>query len=105
MARPLYLSDRNKRTATLDVHGCDGRFEGIISLQQAPSDLCRLFERWEEVVEGQMFSLLDDIEERIAAQDLRVVLDDGTTADVEDLQVFPSSGTVSFKIKQRIAVK
>src|SRR5438876_9948020 len=80
--RPLYLIDRTSvRIASLDVQFRDDHFEGAISLDSIPLQLRQLFEEFEEIVEGQMFSLLDDIEEKIAAIPLRVVFENGAEAD------------------------
>src|SRR2546425_1043022 len=98
MARPIYLIDqKSAQVAVLDVHDCNGHFEGTISLDPAPPALRQMFEQFEEVVEGQMFTLLDDIEAKIAALPLRVVLEDGKVACVADLQVFPSRKAVSLR--------
>jgi len=52
-----------------------------------------------------MFSLLDDIEDKIGTVPLRVSFDDGGEASVVDLQVFPSTNAVSFKIRQPATVR
>src|SRR5436309_12646396 len=99
--RPLYLIDQNSaRVAAVDVEFREDHFEGTISLDTIPPQLRQLFEQFEEIVEGQMFSLLDDIEEKIGAIPLRVFFENGAEADVTDLQVFPSTKAVSFKTCQ-----
>jgi hypothetical protein len=101
MHKPLCLVDQSAgNVATLDVQFRDDHYEGTISLDATPPQLRQLFEQFEEVVEGQMFSLLDDIEEKIGTIPLRVRFDDGEEADVADLQVFPSTNAVSFKTRQ-----
>ncbi len=103
MTRPIYLLDQaNRRVASLNVNFTGTHYEGTISLDQAPPDLKRLFEEYEEIVEGQMFSLLDGIEEKIGVIPLKVSFENGTEAYVEDLQVFPSTGGVSFKTRQPV---
>jgi len=52
-----------------------------------------------------MFSLLDDIEDKIGTFPLRVRFDDGGEADVADLQVFPITSAVSFKIRQPVPAR
>lgn len=95
--RPIHLIDQNAATiATLDVQAHDGRFEGTICLDATPIPLRQLFEQFEEIVDGQMFSLLDDIEEKIEAARLRAFFDYGADPYVADLQVFPSTRAVSF---------
>jgi hypothetical protein len=67
MARPIYLIDpKSAKVAALNVRESDGHFEGTISLDATPPALRRVFERFEEVVEGQTFSLLDEVEAEVA---------------------------------------
>jgi uncharacterized protein YlaN (UPF0358 family) len=87
-----------KVVATARVAKRRDRFAGLIDLNLLPVSLRQQFEEYEEIVNGQMFSLLDEIEEQIAALMLRVVFEDDSEAAVVDLQVFPSIGRVSFKI-------
>jgi hypothetical protein len=47
-----------------------------------------------------MYSLADEIEDSIGKIPLRVAFADGMEAYVEDLQVYPSTKRVSFKIRQ-----
>jgi hypothetical protein len=104
--RPLYLIDQDSaRVATLDVLSRDDHFEGTICLDATPPHLRQLFEQFEEVVEGQMFSLLDGIEEKIESTRFRVIFEDGAEAWVTDLQVFPSTNAVSFKVRQPTTVR
>lgn len=99
--QPTHLIDQSSaRVAALDVQFRDGHFEGTIDLAPTPPQLRQLFEQFEEIVEGQMFSLLDDIEEKIGTIPLRAVFADGTQAYVADLQVFPSTRSVSFVTRQ-----
>lgn len=102
---PLYLIDQTaSRIATLDVSPLGDHYEGTITLESMPLQLKRLFEEYEEIVEGQILSLLDIIEEKICKLGLRVLFDNGTIASVCDLQVFPSTGAVSFKTRQLLPV-
>jgi hypothetical protein len=88
--------------ATLDVGWRNGHYEGTIGLDGMSPELRRLFERFEEIVEGQMFGLLDDIEARIATVPLRAAFEDGVEVEIADLQVFPSTGGVSFISRQAV---
>jgi hypothetical protein len=47
-----------------------------------------------------MFSFLDEIQEKIGSLTIKAVFDDGCEAPVKDLQVFPSTGEVSFKLAE-----
>src|SRR6266446_4136671 len=97
----FYLVDKSStRVAVLNVEPCGDRYRGTICLDATPPDLKQLFAEFEENVEGQMFSLADEVEEKIGMIPLRVVFPNGTEADVEDLQVYPSTNRVSFKIRQ-----
>lgn len=99
--RPVYLLDGgSNRVADLNATFTGEHYEGTISLEYMPPELKRLFEEYEGIVEGQMFSLLDGIEEKIGTIPFRVSFEDGSQAYVEDLQVFPSTGAVSFKTRQ-----
>jgi hypothetical protein len=103
--RPTYLLDQgNRRVAVLNVTFAGSHYEGTICLEDTPADLKRLFEEYEEIVEGQMFSLLDGIEEKIDGIPFKISVENGGEAYVEDLQVFPSTGAVSFKIREPSAV-
>ena len=96
--RPLYLTDDSgARLAALNVSTIGDHFEGTIALDQLPDDLRRVFAEFEEVVEGQMFSLLNSLEERIRTAQLRAAWAGGETTPAEDLQVFPSTGAISFR--------
>ncbi|HEV3385852.1 MAG TPA: hypothetical protein VG097_13630 [Gemmata sp.] len=103
--RPLYLIDQSAaRLADLDVSLVGDHFEGTISLEATPPQLKRLFREYEEIVEGQTFSLLDEIEQKLNALQVRTVFDDGSVVNVCDLQIFPSTNSVSFKTRQPIPV-
>jgi hypothetical protein len=84
--------------ATAHVTEEGTHFRGTIDLAMMPESLRRLFVELEEIVNGQEFSVLDEIQDKIAAASLRVVFDDGTEAFVKDLQIYPSSGDLSFKL-------
>jgi hypothetical protein len=100
-AQPSYLVDQSStRIAVLHVTLIGDLYRGTICLDATPPQLKHLFEEFEENVEGQMFSLADEIEEKIGVIPLRVVFPNGMEAYVEDLQVYPSTKRVSFKIRQ-----
>src|SRR4051812_27152885 len=99
--RPTYLLDPSHgRVAILDVSPFGDHFQGTVDLASSPLPLRTLFRDYEDVVEGQVFSRLDAIEEKVAAASLQVEFDDGTVADVEDLQVFPTREAISFKARR-----
>jgi hypothetical protein len=96
--RPIFLADASAaRLAVLDVLLAGDHFEGSIDVERLPEGLRHLFAELEEVVEGQVFSLLDQTEDRIRNAGLRVLWEGGASTPVSDLQVFPSTGAVSFR--------
>lgn len=66
-----------------------------------PLALRRKFEELEELVNGQVFALTDALEAEIAAIPPSVILEDGTEAPVEALQIFPQAGTISFALHRK----
>lgn len=99
--QPIYLVDQSStRIAVLNVEPSGDRYRGTICLDVMPPELKHLFEEFEENVEGQMFSLADEVEEKIGLIPLRVVFPNGVEAYVDDLQIYPSTKRVSFKIRQ-----
>jgi hypothetical protein len=96
--RPVYLIDASAaELGALDVLLVGDHFEGTIVLGRLPDDLRTLFVEFEEVVEGQLFSLLDQVEMRIRDAGLRFRWENGATTQAEDLQVFPSTGAMMFR--------
>lgn len=83
--------------ATARVADEGGYYGGTIDLHGTPPELRALFDEFEEVVNGQMFAFLDDVQARIAAHPVRAVFEDGCEVPVKDLQVFPGTGDVSFR--------
>ena len=75
-----------------DLHG------GTIDLRTTPSSIRSLFDEFEEVVNGQMFVFLDEIEAKINSLTIKVVFDDGFERLIKDLQVFPEAGELSFRL-------
>jgi hypothetical protein len=75
-----------------------GHFGGTIDLHLMPAHLISLFEEFEEIVNGQMFAFLDEIQDKIGSIPIKAVFDDGEEVCVRDLQVFPGAGEVSFRL-------
>jgi hypothetical protein len=59
----------------------------------------RLFHSYEEAVNGQLLSLVDSLEQQIAALEPRLVETTGMTLPIRDLQIFPSAGTGSWRVE------
>ena len=105
-AQRAYLLDKfSAKVATLDVTQDGDLYSGTIRLDSTPPELIDLFQQFEEMVENQVFSIADEIEERIEAFRLRVAFANGLGAEVADLQVYPSTNAVSFKIRQPATVR
>lgn len=73
-------------------------YGGTIDLSETPDRLIALFEEFEEVVNGQIFSVLDEVQEKIAALPIKAVFDSGIESNIRDLQIYPETGDVSFKL-------
>jgi hypothetical protein len=100
--RIVKLVDQTRNVVALaHVHDEGGRYEGTIDLTHTPPGLRRLFAEFEEIVNGQMFSFLDEIEDKIASFSLKAVFDtNGAELSVKELQVYPTTGDVSFKLAE-----
>jgi len=96
--RIVKIIDGSRNTvATARVSEREGRCFGEIDLGPMPDALLQRFEEYERLVNGQMFALLDDIEDQIDSFSLKVVLESGHEVAIEDVQIYPRSGRVSFK--------
>lgn len=83
-------------SAQVVEHGKE--YRGKIDLSLMPARLQEKFAEYEEIVNGQMFSLLDEIEEQIRAMRLKIRFDAGNEVETDDLQIYPSTNRVSFKL-------
>ena len=81
-----------KAVATGEVERRGDRYVGTADVGRMPGPIRELFEGYEEIVDGQMFGLLDGIEEQVGGLRLAAVFKGGGRADVEDLQIFPGAG-------------
>src|SRR6266542_4937818 len=77
-------------------------FSGSVDLRAMPQHMLRKFEQFEEFVNDQVFSLVDEIQEEIVGLDLKAVFDNGCTEALDDLQIYPSDGVLSFKLKSAV---
>jgi len=104
MKTTVQLVDQQQRVVATAAVADDGVvFGGTINSASLPTSVRQLFEEYEEIVNGQMFSFLDEIERRIASLRLHAVFADGTEVALNDLQVYPTLGTISFKVADVIA--
>ena len=96
--RTVKLIDQSRDVLAVTQVADEGdHYGGTIDLEGAPASLRALFDEFEEIVNGQMFSFLDAIQEKIGSLPIKAVFDNGREVYVKDLQVFPSTGEVSFK--------
>ena len=84
--------------ATAQIVDEGAQYGGTIDLNSTPPALRALFDEFEEVVNDQMLSFLDDIQRKIGSFGIKAVFHDGLEADVKELQVFPATGDVSFQL-------
>lgn len=97
--KTIKIIDRNRKVvATGQVVKHEERFTGQIDPHSISTSLRQIFEEYEEIVNGQMFSLLDEIEEQINALQLKVSFNEGDEAATEDLQIYPTTKRISFKL-------
>ena len=99
IAKTIKIIDRNRKVvATGQVVNHEDRFTGQIDLHSLSTSLRQTFEEYEEIVNDQMFSLLDEIEEQINALRLKVIFNEGDEAGIEDLQIYPTTKRIAFKL-------
>ena len=84
--------------ATGGVIQSRGIYSGSINRESMPESIRSLFDGYEEIVNNQMFSRLDAIEDRVAAVLGKVIFDDGFEAPIKAVQIFPRMGTISFEV-------
>jgi hypothetical protein len=94
-----FLDKERKIVATAQVSEQEGRFSGSIDLSCMPENLRKTFETYEEIANGQIFSLLDEVEDEINALEFTAIFESGCKAVVSDLQIYPSSARVSFRTR------
>ncbi len=75
----------------------DGRYSGSIELSRTPAPILELFHHYEELVNGQVLSLLDDADARMDALGISFHAENQEPVRIHDLQVYPSDGVVSFR--------
>lgn len=100
--RVTLIDQRRQVVATAQVAEQNGTFVGQINLSAMPVQLRRLFEEYAEIVNTHTFSLLAEIEEKIETLHLKAVFEDGHEAALADVQIYPSTNTVSFQVLKRV---
>jgi hypothetical protein len=75
-------------------------YSGTVDLTRTPAEVRALFDEFDEIVNGQMFHFLDEIEGKIAGLGIRAVFENGREVPVRHLQVHSSSGELCFKLAE-----
>jgi hypothetical protein len=103
--RSVTIIDRGRDVvATADVELLEDHYSGQVNIDRMSPSLRLLFEEYEDIVNDQVFSLLDQIEGRIGAISFVAIFDDGCEAFVKDLQIFPKGGSVAFRVAEPVEV-
>ncbi len=100
-----FLDPTRAVVASATVADEGDHFAGTVDLTATPANVRAVFAEYEEIVLGQMFSFLDAIEAKVADLGLRAEFDGGFAAPVENLQVYPTNGELSFKLAAVPATK
>jgi hypothetical protein len=74
------------------------RFHNLLCM---PKSLLLKFEEYESIVNEQLFSLLDRIQEKIEVDSYTVIFNDDKHQEIYDLQIWPSHRSISFKISSK----
>ena len=88
-----------KILATGQADESNGLYSGDIDVQDLSQEFRKIFDRFEEIINGQEFSFLDAIEDRISALNIKVQFGVGIPMETCDLQVFPSTNRISFRTR------
>jgi hypothetical protein len=84
--------------AIAEVQSQGNYYSGSVNVDRMPQPLLSQFEEYESLINDQVFSLLDQIEEKIDVNSFAVIFDENTKCYIEDLQILPSSRMISFKV-------
>jgi hypothetical protein len=97
--RAVELFDSSGRlVAVAKVHDEGHYFGGSIDLTGTPERFRTLFDEFEKTINDQMLGLVEDVQAKIHSLDIKAVFDGNFEARAVDLQVFPSTGEVTFRI-------
>ena len=96
--RVTIIDQSRQVVATAEVSEHDGYFAGRVDLSLMPAALQHQFEEYGEAVNQQIFSSLNELEDKIESLFLKVVFADGNVAQLADVQIYPSTKSVSFKV-------
>lgn len=72
-------------------------YSGSVNVDRMPESFKNLFYEYEYIINNQIFSILDQIEDRINSIPFSAIFEGGRECLVKDLQIFPKGGTLSFR--------
>lgn len=99
---PKYLVDKDSNVlGNLDVHAVEnGLYRGELLSAKLPPELLDALRELEEIVDDQVFSLLDEVQDRIDRFELAVqCTPGGPTRRIEDVQLFEGR-RISFRVAE-----
>lgn len=82
-----------------------GTYSGTVDLSPMPVEMRGVFEKFESLVNGQVFSLLDEIEQAIDDLHLCASFDNGNELSLDQLQVYPREGRIRFRTIGLVATR
>lgn len=97
-----FIDQSGQVLATAQVADEGAHFGGSIDLRQTPANIRALFDEFEEIVNGQMLSFLDAVQDKIDSLNIKAVFENEPAGDIKNLQVFPSAGEASFRLAESI---
>jgi hypothetical protein len=68
------------------------------------SDLLDFFQVYETHVSNQCFSNVDELDSQLSSMELSIQATENCRYKISDLQIYPSTGSVSFVLGERIQV-
>jgi hypothetical protein len=100
MSETIHLIDSGRTVvATAQVTDENGLFSGSVALEPMPAAMRAKFEEYETIIQGQMFGLLDRVEDEIEQLNLKAVFPQGREEALTDLQLYPRTKRVSFRLQ------
>jgi hypothetical protein len=99
--KPIYLVSVSGRKIgslfDMDFNASSMTYSGCLSLTELPNELHQLLVELEEVVDGQSFALVDEIQRKIDDFGTCVIFDNGKMGPIRDLYLSSDRG-VSFRL-------
>jgi hypothetical protein len=96
-----FIDRAGQIVASAQIVESDDLFRGKIDLTPMPASMRRTFEQYEELIKNQAFPLLAAIEDQVDQLGIKVVFSNSESV-VEDLQIYPSTERVSFRLPRHV---